>query len=101
IGLATPENPSASFCPSQRQQGDTFTFSVSGFQPGATLQLNLTRPDGVVEHYTIPVGSDGTGSHVFTNTSNVVTGTYNGTVVNPATGAQASASVQVSPASGP
>jgi hypothetical protein len=95
------ENPSASFSPSSGHQGDTFTLTASGFRPGATLQVTLTRPDGVVEHYEISTGSDGSGSHAFSNTANVVTGTYNATVVNPATGGQAQASVQVAPSSGP
>src|SRR2546421_119790 len=96
-----PENPSASFSPSSGKQGDTFVLSASGFNPGANLDVTLTRPDGVVEHYSISAGSDGSGSYTFTNTSSVVTGTYNATVSNPATGAQAQASVQGAPASGP
>lgn len=96
-----PENPSASFSPSSGKQGDTFVLSASGFNPGANLDVTLTRPDGVVEHYSISAGSDGSGSYTFTNTSSVVTGTYNATVSNPATGAQAQASVDVAPASGP
>jgi hypothetical protein len=98
---STTESPSAAFSPSQGVQGDDFTLTASGFRPGATLEVTLTRPDGAVEHYTISVGGDGTGSHTFTNTANVVTGTYTATVHNPATGAQAQASVQVSPSSGP
>jgi uncharacterized protein YfaS (alpha-2-macroglobulin family) len=77
--------------------GDTFTIAASGFSPGANLQVTLTRPDGVVEHYGISIGSDGTGAYTFTNTGNAVTGTYNATVTNPATGAQTQASVQVLP----
>jgi hypothetical protein len=99
-GNAT-ENPSASFSPSSGRQGDTFTLTASGFRPGATLQVTLTRPDGVVEHYSISTGGDGSGTYTFANTANVVTGTYNATVVNPSTGAQAQASVQVAPSSGP
>jgi len=94
------ENPSASFSPNPGHQGDTFTLSASGFQPGAQLDVTLTRPDGVVEHYTISAGGDGTGSYSFSNTQNVITGTYSATVTNSATGAQASASVDVQPSSG-
>jgi len=94
------ENPSASFSPNPGHQGDTFTLSASGFQPGAQLDVSLTRPDGVVEHYTISVGGDGTGSYTFSNTQSVVTGTYSATVTNSASGAQASASVDVQPSSG-
>ena len=96
-----PENPSASFSPSSGHQGDTFVLGASGFRPGATLDVTLTRPDGVPEHYSISTGADGSGSYTFTNTQNVVTGTYTATVHNPATGAQASASVDVAPAGGP
>src|SRR5437588_6710960 len=96
-----PENPSASFSPSSGHQGDTFVLGASGFRPGVTLDVTLTRPDGVTEHYSISTGSDGSGSYTFTNTQNVVTGTYTAVVHNPATGAQAQASVDVAPAGGP
>jgi hypothetical protein len=96
-----PENPSASFSPSSGTAGDTFVLSASGFHPGSNLDVTLTRPDGVVEHYSISIGGDGSGSYTYTNTGNAVTGTYNAVVTNPATGAQAHASVQVAPASGP
>jgi hypothetical protein len=91
------EQPSASFSPSAGEQGTNFTLGASGFRPGASLQVTLTRPDGVVEHYTIDIGDDGTGTFTFTNTSDVVTGTYNATVTNPDTGASADASVEVLP----
>ncbi|MEA2398507.1 MAG: hypothetical protein QOK25_2063, partial [Thermoleophilaceae bacterium] len=96
-GPSATENPSASFSPNPGKVGDTFTIAASGFSPGANLQVTLTRPDGVVEHYGISIGSDGTGAYTFTNTGNAVTGTYNATVTNPATGAQTQASVQVLP----
>ena len=57
-----PENPAADFSPNPGQQGDTFTLAVSGFRPGAHVDLTLTRPDGVVEQYPIDIGQDGTGS---------------------------------------
>lgn len=94
-GRSATENPSASFSPNPGKLGDTFTLGASGFSAGANLQVTLTRPDGVVEHYSISIGSDGTGAYTFTNTGNAVTGTYNATVTNPATGAQTRASVQV------
>ena len=95
------ENPSASFSPNPGHQGDTFTLTASGFRPGSNLDVTLTRPDGVVEHYSIGIGGDGTGSHSFTATSNVVTGTYSASVHNPSTGATAHASVLVQPSGGP
>src|SRR3954468_1834694 len=95
------ENPSASFSPNPGHQGDNFVLSASGFRPGSNLDVTLVRPDGHVEHYSINTGGDGSGSYTYTNTSNVVTGTYNATVTNPATGASAHASVQVLPQGGP
>ena len=95
------ENPSASFSPNPGRQGDNFTLAASGFRPGSRLDVTLTRPDGVVEHYSIDVGGDGSGSHTFTNTSTVVTGTYSATVTNPGTGGTAHASVLVQPSGGP
>jgi hypothetical protein len=94
------ENPRADFSPNPGQQGDTFTLAVFGFAPGANLEFTLVRPDGHVEHYTITVGSDSGGVHTFPGDPNVITGTYNATVRNPATGATAHASVQVLPRGG-
>jgi hypothetical protein len=96
----TTESPSASFSPSSGQLGDTFTLGASGFRPGAALDVTLTRPDGVTEHYSIDVGDGGTGTYTFTNTGSAVTGTYHATVTNPDTGASAEASVDVAPAGG-
>jgi hypothetical protein len=94
------EHPAADFSPNPGQQGDTFVLVVFGFKPGAHLDVTLVRPDGHVEHYPITVGSDTGGRYTFTNTQNVVTGTYNATVTNPDTGATAHASVQVLPKGG-
>src|SRR4051812_47852014 len=95
------EHPAADFSPNPGHQGDTFTLSVSGFRPGASVDVTLVRPDGHVEHYPISIGGDGGGSYTFTNTQGVITGTYNATATNPATGATAHASVQVLPSGGP
>src|SRR3954454_11417253 len=95
------ETPSASFSPNAGHQGDNFVLSASGFRPGSNLDVTLVRPDGHVEHYSINTGGSGSGSYTYTNTGNVITGTYNATVTNPATGASAHASVQVLSAGGP
>jgi hypothetical protein len=95
------ENPRADFSPNPGQQGDTFTLAVFGFRPGSHVDVTLVRPDGHVEHYPISIGGDSGGSYTFSNTGNVVTGTYNATVTNPATGATTHASVQVLPKAGP
>lgn len=71
---------------------------LSGFAPNVTLDVTLTRPDGVVEHYSIQTGSDGSGSHTFTNTQNSITSHYSAMVSNTSTGARASTSVDVAPA---
>jgi hypothetical protein len=97
---APSENPSADFSPNPGHQGDTFQLSVSGFAPNASLDITLTRPDGVVEHYSLTTSADGSGTYTFSDTQNVVTGTYNAVVTNPASGASASASVDVQPAAG-
>jgi hypothetical protein len=94
------EQPAANFSPNPGRQGDTFTLAAYGFSPGARLEVILTRPDGGVEHYSIAVGGDGGGSHVFAADPTVITGTYNAVVRNPGTGAEAHASVQVLPSGG-
>jgi hypothetical protein len=89
------ERPVADFSPNPGQAGDTFTLAVYGFQPGARLDVTLTRPDGHVEHYPITVESDSGGQYVFPGDPNVITGTYTAVVRNPNTGAEAHTSVQV------
>lgn len=94
---ATPaEHPSAALSPNPVTQGGTVSLSASGFAPGASLQITVNRPDGVVEHYPLTAGSAGTGTYTFSNAAgNAPVGTYNVTVTNLATGAAASASVDV------
>lgn len=94
------EDPRAAFSPNPGEAGDTFTLLVGGYQPGVTLDVTLTRPDGVAEHYSIQSEQDGEGRHVFPGDPNVLTGTYSATVRNPQTGASSSASVQVLPRGG-
>ncbi len=94
----TAENPSVSLSPNPVTQGATVTLTASGFAPGAALGITVNRPDGVVEHYPMSAGADGTGTYTFSNAAgNAPLGTYNVTVTNPATGAHASASVDVQP----
>ena len=90
------ENPSVSLSPNPVTQGDTVTLTASGFAPGASLQITVSRPDGVVEHYPLSAGSDGSGTYTFSNAAgNAPLGTYNLTVTNPASGANASGSIEV------
>jgi hypothetical protein len=96
----TQEDPRAAFAPNPGQAGDTFTLLVGGDEPGVTLDVTLTRPDGQVENYSIASESDGEGRHVFSGDPNVITGTYTAVVTNPRTGASARASVQVLPRGG-
>jgi hypothetical protein len=94
----TAESPAVSLSPNPVTQGNTVTLSATGFAPGASLQITVNRPDGVVEHYPLSAGSDGTGTYTFSNAAgNAPLGTYGVTVTNPATGAQASASIDVVP----
>jgi hypothetical protein len=96
---APTENPSVSLSPNPVVQGGTVTLSASGFAPGASLQITVNRPDGVVEHYPLTAGADGSGTYTFSNAAgNAPLGTYNVTVTNTATGANASGSVDVLPA---
>ena len=77
-------------------QGDTVTLSASGFAPGAALQITVNRPDGVVEHYPLSAGPDGSGTYTFSNAAgNAPLGTYGVTVTNTASGASASGSIDV------
>ena len=90
------EHPSVSLSPNPAIQGDTVTLTASGFSPGASLQITVNRPDGVIEHYPLSAGADGTGTYTFSNAAgNAPLGTYNVTVTNLATNAQASGSTEV------
>jgi hypothetical protein len=90
------ENPSVSLSPNPAVQGATVTLSASGFAPGASLQITVNRPDGVVEHYPVTAGGDGSATYTFSNAAgNAPLGTYNVTVTNLATGASGSASIDV------
>jgi pyruvate/2-oxoglutarate dehydrogenase complex dihydrolipoamide acyltransferase (E2) component len=94
---APSENPSASFTPVAGTRGDTFTLTASGFAPNTTLAVALTRPDGVLERYSITTDASGSGSHQFEQTGAATPlGTYTAVVRNPETGAQAQASTSVS-----
>ena len=93
---APSEHPSVSLSPNPVVQGNTVTLSASGFAPGASLDITVNRPDGVVEHYPLTAGADGSGTYTFSNAAgNAPLGTYNVTVTNPTTGASASGSVDV------
>jgi hypothetical protein len=92
------ENPSVSLSPNPAVQGATVTLSASGFAPGASLQITVNRPDGVVEHYPLTAGADGSATYTFSNAAgNAPLGRYNVTVSNPATGASGAASIDVVP----
>jgi hypothetical protein len=90
------ENPSVSLSPNPVTQGATVTLTASGFAPGASLGITVNLPDGVVQHFQMSAGADGTGTYTFSNAAgNAPLGTYNVTVANPATRGQASASILV------
>lgn len=93
---APSENPSVSLSPNPVTQGGTVTLSASGFAPNASLDITVNRPDGNVDHFQTSAQADGTASYVFSNAAgNSPLGTYNVTVTNPASGANASASIDV------
>jgi hypothetical protein len=92
---ATSEDPHAAFDPQVGTPEDIYTLYVSGYQPGSTLAVDLTRPDGVHENYSIEVGSDGTGNYTFPHNGNAPPGTYSAVISNPATGASTTAQTTV------
>jgi len=94
------ENPSVSLSPSPVVQGETVTLSASGFAHGASLQITVNRPDGVVEHFPVTAGGDGSATYTFSNAAgSAPLGTYDVTVTDLATGASSSASIDVLPPS--
>src|SRR5947207_318545 len=85
------ENPAVSLSPNPVTQGGTVTLRSSGFAPGASLQITVNRPDGIVEHYPLTAGPDGNGTYTFSGAAgNSPLGTYSVTVANTASGASAS-----------
>jgi hypothetical protein len=93
---APTEHPSVSLSPNPVVQGNTVTLSASGFAPGASLDITVNRPDGVVEHYPLTAGADGSGTYTFSNAAgNAPLGTYNVTVTNPSTRASAAGAIDV------
>lgn len=91
------EQPSAYFEPQAGQPGDTYTLYVEGFEPGVTLDVQLTRPDGVTESYSIDTGDAGTGQYTFPQTGgDTPLGTYTAVITNPNTGASTQAQASVS-----
>jgi hypothetical protein len=93
---AAAESPSVSLSPNPVIQGGTVTLSASGFAPNTGLQITVNRPDGGTDHFSMSTNSSGSGTYTFTNAgAQVSVGTYNVTVSNPATGAQASGSIDV------
>jgi hypothetical protein len=90
-----PTPASASFSPAVGGPGDTYTVSAQGFDPGITVQISLTRPDGVVEGYSFVTDSDGSGSYTFPNrTGDPVRGTYRAVLTGGGETAAATTTVQ-------
>jgi hypothetical protein len=90
-------NPVATFVPSAGTQSDTYRLDVQGFRPGRTLDVALTRPDGVVEHYAIDTDSAGAGELTFPHVSAPITGMYTANILDPGTQDHATATTTVSP----
>lgn len=94
------ENPSITLSPNPVTQGDAVTLSGSGFAPGASVAIKVVRPDGNVDNFG-PVTADSSGAASFTFPSTgggTLTGTFQVTATNTASGASASSSVDVVPA---
>ena len=91
------EQPSAYFTPAAGSPGDTYTLYVEGFAPNVTLNVELTRPDGATESYSITTGDAGTGQYTFPQTGgDTLLGTYTAVLTNPSTGASTTAQTSVS-----
>jgi hypothetical protein len=95
-----PENPSVSLSPNPVTAGDTVSLSATGFAPNADLAIDVNRPDGGTDHFSTPSDSSGNASYTFPNAGGSTTGTFTVTVTNPNTGAHASTTIEVLPASG-
>jgi len=91
-------NPAASFSPSSGTANDTYVLYASGFRPGVTLSVQLVRPDGVAESYSITTNASGNGSYTFPHAGNPVLGTYTATITDSGTGDTATATTSVSAA---
>jgi hypothetical protein len=75
--------PSASFSPRTGRQGDRFVLTIRNFRPSSRASFTLRRPDGVVENYSIPTGSNGSGTYTFNPTGgDDVLGDYLATVTD-------------------
>jgi hypothetical protein len=89
------ERPEAHFEPPVGTVDSTYTLYASGWQPGAVLAVELTRPDGVHENYSIQIGNDGSGSYTFPHNGAPPVGTYTATISNPASGSSTTAQTTV------
>ena len=93
------ENPSVSLSPNPVTAGDTVTLSATGFAPNVDLAIDVNRPDGGADHFSTPTDSSGNATYTFPNAGGSITGNYTVTVTNPNSGAHASATIDVVPAS--
>ncbi len=87
-------NPQAFFTPSAGTTGDQYTLHASGFPASTGLSITLTRPDGVVERYSMTTNGAGAASYTFPRTGgNTVLGTYTATISGGGRSTQASTHV--------
>src|SRR2546421_4291017 len=94
------ESPSVSLSPNPVMAGDTVSLSATGFAPNVSLSIDVNRPDGGTDHFSTSSNSSGDASYTFPNAGGSATGTFTVTVTNPSTGAHASTTIEVLPASG-
>jgi hypothetical protein len=59
--------------------------------------MSLTRPDGVVEPFSIDTDSAGAGGFTFPHVNNPIPGTYTAHITDPGNGDSADATTTVSP----
>src|SRR4029077_6822627 len=73
---APTENPSISLSPNPVTAGNTVTLSGSGYAPNVTLDIKVTRPDGVQQPFSTTADSSGAATYTFPNAGGSIYGTY-------------------------
>jgi hypothetical protein len=85
---------SASFTPQVGGPTDTYVLHVRGFDPGTTLAISLTRPDGASESYSVTTNASGAADYTFPNAGPAIAGTYTAVISGGGEEATAQTTVQ-------
>jgi hypothetical protein len=72
----TTQRPSITLTPTTQAPGGSIRVDGSGFTPGETVTIYLTRPGGTILASAISVGADGTFTATFTVPTPIAQGTY-------------------------